>query len=99
MLSNLFGTIIMLALAIMLYCVWFTFSLRKLVPGGVIGRNWSLLTALVLLFAAGYAVTPVIAKLSDDVLRIATASIFLFGAAYVLVTLRLMHSIIKSLSA
>ncbi len=96
-LDNLFGILIMLALAVMLYSVWMVFSMKKLVSGGLIGRRWRMLTGLILLFAAGYAVTPVIADLSDEYLRIAVAGIFLFGAMYVLVTLQLLEAIIRSL--
>jgi hypothetical protein len=97
--NNLFGTLIMLALAVMLYSLWLVFSLKKLVPGGVIGRRWKMLTGLVVLFAAGYAVTPMISQLSDDYLRIAVAGIFLFGSIYVLITLQLLQAIIRSLTA
>jgi hypothetical protein len=96
-LGNLFGILIMLALAVMLYSLWMVFSMRKLVGGGVIGRRWTMLTGLILLFAGGYAVTPLIAQLSGNYLRIAVAGIFLFGSVYVLVTLQLLEAIIRSL--
>jgi len=48
----------MAAIVVMVYCLYLVLSLIKNVPGGVVGKTWDTLTALVGLITAGYFVTP-----------------------------------------
>ena len=86
------------AMVVMLYALWQVISLRGQVPGGVVGRTWNILTALVALFAVGYVAMPFLGELSPEILRLAVAGIFLFGAIYVVVTIRLIHRVIQVLA-
>ena len=86
------------SIAIMFYCLWLTLSLKKRVPGGIIGSRWNLLTALVILFSAGYLTVPFFHKLPPEFINLIVGFIFLFGAIYVLITIRLIFSVITALT-
>lgn len=86
------------AIAVMLYCLVLAFSLRKDIPGGLVSKQWRVLELLVVLFTLGYLATPFAASLSEGTLRLIVSLIFLFGAIYVVITVKLIHRIIKALS-
>ena len=86
------------AIAVMLYCLFLVYSLRKDIPGGLVSKQWRVLELLVVLFALGYLATPFAASLSEETLRQIVSLIFLFGAIYVVITVKLIHRIIKALS-
>ncbi|HEN47367.1 MAG TPA: hypothetical protein ENI75_03270 [Mizugakiibacter sp.] len=83
---------------IMLYALFRVIRLKKEVPGGIVGHTWNLLLGLVVLFAVGYVAMPFLGELSQEVLRLVVALIFLFGAIYVVLTIRLIHRVIQILS-
>ena len=87
---NLF--ILVIAVGIMLYALWMVMSLKKELPGGMIGRNVNYLFALVAFFAVGYVFVPFLGELSVDVMLLA------FGAVYVVVTINLIRNTIRILS-
>jgi len=95
--ANLIGAINLGAIAVMLVCMYFVFALRSKIPGGVVGKQWRLLTVLVTLFTLGYFVTPFFTLLPANIINLIVALIFLFGAIYVLVTVRLIYRIIEEL--
>lgn len=88
-----------LAILVMFYCLWLVVSLGKGVPGGVVGRAWRTVRTLVALFAIGFLVTPFFGLLSPDLMKLIVSVIFLFGAVYVVITVRLIHRIIEELAA
>jgi len=69
------------------------------VPGGIVGKKWNFLMALVSLFTVGYLSTPFFGIIPEDVLRLIVSGIFFFGAIYVVITVKLIYQIIKELSA
>lgn len=85
------------AVFIMLINLFFTVSMRSHVKGGVIGKRWNYMTLLVLMFAGGYFILPFIGTMTVETLRIMVSLIFFFGALYVMITLRMIYSIIKEL--
>lgn len=85
------------AILIMFYCLWLTLKLKSSIPGGLVGKKWGTLTALVSLFTLGYLATPFFSQLPEDVLRLIVALIFLFGAIYVVTTVKLIHTVITEL--
>jgi hypothetical protein len=91
--------ILALAIIVMLYCLWLVLTLKSKVPGGVVGTSWRTLTMLVVLFAFGYAALPFFGDLPESTMRMVVALIFLFGAFYVAITIRLIYKIIEELSA
>jgi hypothetical protein len=56
------------------------------------------LAAIVVMFTAGYLVTPFFPLLPAAVIGPIVALIFLFGAIYVLITVRLIHRVITELA-
>ncbi|MDR3391534.1 MAG: hypothetical protein P4L77_07325 [Sulfuriferula sp.] len=86
------------AILIMFYCLYLALSLKSSIPGGMVGKRWNFLTILVVLFTIGYLTTPFFDQLPDDVLRLMVSGIFLFGAIYVVVTVRLIFNIIRELT-
>jgi len=87
------------AILVMLFCLVTVYRLRASVPGGVVGRQWSLLTTLVTLFTLGYFVTPFFDRLPNDIIHVVVALIFFFGAVYVLITIRLIYRIIEEVTS
>lgn len=86
------------AIAVMLVCLYMVLSLRAGVPGGVVGRKWRFLTLLVVMFTAGYLVTPFFDQLPAEAIRLIVSLIFFFGAVYVLITVRLVYTVIRELA-
>lgn len=95
---TLIFTINIAAIVVMLVCLATVFKLRANIPGGVVGKQWGILTFLVTLFTAGYFVTPFFAGLPTDVMNLVIALIFFFGAIYVLITVRLIYRIIEEMT-
>ncbi|MGE0358598.1 MAG: hypothetical protein AB7P08_16980 [Burkholderiales bacterium] len=87
-----------LAILVMFYCLWLVLSLRKNVPGGVVGSTWKTLTSLVILFTLGYLVTPFFSLLPAVLTNVIVSLIFLFGAIYVVITVKLIYRIIEELA-
>jgi len=85
------------AILVMFYCLWLTFKFKSSIPGGVVGKKWSLLTSLVAMFTVGYLATPFFNQLPMEVQQLLVAVIFLFGAIYVAITVRLIHTVITEL--
>jgi hypothetical protein len=86
------------AILVMAYCLWLVVSLKANVPGGIIGKRWNLLMGLVMLFTAGYLTTPFFSALPEDVLRLIIGVIFLSGALYVVLTVKLIYRVIQELT-
>jgi hypothetical protein len=83
---------------IMIYCLYLVISLKKDLPGGIIGSKWNFLMGLVVLFTIGYLMLPFFDAIPEDILRLIVACIFFFGALYVAITIKLFFRIIKELS-
>lgn len=87
------------AILVMLFCLVTVYRLRASVPGGVVGKQWKLLTTLVTLFTLGYFVTPFFDRLPTGIIHVMVALIFFFGAIYVLITVRLIYRIIEEVTS
>jgi hypothetical protein len=92
------SAISVLAILVMFYCLYLVLSLRRNVPGGVVGNTWRTLTALVVLFTLGYLVTPFFGLLPPILMKVIVSLIFLFGAIYVVITVKLIYRIIEELA-
>jgi len=95
---NLATALTWLSIAVMLFALFRVLNLKREMPGGVVGKQWSNLTALVVLFAAGYVAIPFLDELSKELLQLVVAGIFLFGAIYVLITINLIVAVVRVLS-
>ena len=99
MTSTLILSINIAAIAVMLFCLATVFRLRANIPGGVVGKQWGILTTLVTLFTTGYFVTPFFTSLPAEIMAVVVALIFFFGAVYVLITVRLIYRIIEEMTS
>jgi len=86
------------AIVVMLYCLYQVISLKKQIPGGVVGKKWNTLSILVVLFTLAYLATPFLDQIPAETLGLFISAIFFFGAIYVLITIKLIHTIIRALS-
>ncbi|MBI4808816.1 MAG: hypothetical protein HY799_07725 [Nitrosomonadales bacterium] len=86
------------ATLVMFYCLYLVLSLKSSIPGGMVGKHWNFLTLLVVLFNIGYLTTPFFDQLPNEIIRLVASCIFLFGAVYVAVTIRLIFNIIRELT-
>lgn len=86
------------SIAVMLFALYRVISLKREIPGGMVGKNWNYLMGLVILFAGGYVAIPFLGELSKELLQLAVAGIFLFGAIYVVITINLIMNVIRVLS-
>ena len=86
------------AIIVMFYCLFLVLSLKKNVPGGMIGKKWNFLMTLVVLFTFGYISTPFFGMIPEGILRLIVGFIFFFGAIYVVITVKLIYNIIMTLS-
>lgn len=85
------------AIVIMFYCLYLVFSLKSSIPGGVVGKQWSLLTLLVSIFTVGFLATPFFDQIPENLLRLLVGVIFLAGSIYVMTTIRMVYNIIREL--
>ena len=88
--------IFILAAIFMAYCMFLVITLRKQFSGGLVGKYWKSLTILVVIFTLGYVALPFFSMVPENVLRLTVAGVFLFGAFYVLITIKLIKSIIEA---
>ncbi len=86
------------AILIMFYCLYLVLSLKSSIPGGMVGKHWNFLTMLVSLFSIGYLTTPFFDQLPVNIQHLVVSFIFVFGAIYVLVTVRLIFNVIRELT-
>ena len=86
------------AIVVMFYCLGLVLTLRKNIPGGVVGNTWKTLTSLVILFTLGYLVTPFFGLIPPILVNVLVSLIFFFGAVYVVITVKLIYRIIKELT-
>ena len=86
------------AILVMLYCLYLVLALRRDVPGGMAGKRWNFLVTLVTFFTVGYLSSPFFGMIPEKLLRLIVQFIFFFGAIYVVVTVKLIHRIIRELT-
>lgn len=86
------------AIVLILYGLVLALRYRASMPGGVVGRHWRTLVLLVCLFTVGYVLLPFAGLLSEAWLRTIIALVFLFGALYVIITVRLIRQIVLELT-
>jgi hypothetical protein len=87
------------AILVVLYALFLTVSLRPRVPDGLVGRWWTTLTLLVVLFTVGFLASPFLWDLPPANQQLVVALVFLFGALYVVLTIRILHGVIRELSS
>lgn len=88
-----------LAILLMAYNTFITFRLRSRLIGGVVRARWNVLSTLVLVFLIGFILSPLLLVLNIpvDYLILAMLSVFLLGAVFVLLVVRVVGDILQAL--
>lgn len=86
------------AAAVMLFCLFQVIKIGKQFSGGLVGKQWRYLIWLVVLFTFGYIALPFFGKLPPETMQLVVSFVFLFGAVYVLITIKLIKKVVDVLS-
>jgi len=95
MMLELFYVVTGLALATMVAALALVLRLRRLTRGGAIGRVVNLMLVLIVLFTLGYLVAPWMPHLPVTASLFLSAFVFLFGALFVVVVLRVIENLVR----
>ncbi len=94
MLTFVYYLVIAFAIITMMYSLWLAQKLRRITRGGKIGRVVNVLTAFIILFTAGYLLSPLFPSLPRDFGLIVMAMVFLLGALFVSLVLWIIKALI-----
>lgn len=83
------------SILVMLYALYSAFVLRDKVPGGKVKSTWNFLTGLIVMFSAGYLTTPFFRLLPNEIKDVLVGVIFLAGAVFVLIVVKLFYKIVE----
>jgi hypothetical protein len=95
--NNLFLALSISAIIVMLYAFYSVMMLRKKIPGGVVRKTWNILAGLIVLFTVGYLSTPFFPMLPPSVKDLLVGVIFLFGAVFVVIVIKLFYKVVSDL--
>jgi len=95
--EQLFLSLSLLAIVVMLYALYKVMSLRNKIPGGVVRKTWDLLAAMIGGFSLGYLATPFFPMLPQVAKDLLVGVIFLFGAIFVVVVINLFFKVVSDL--
>ena len=85
------------AIVVMLYALYSSFTLKSKIPGGKVKATWNILTGLIVMFTIGYLATPFFRLLPQEFKDILVGIIFLAGAIFVVIVIKLFYKIIEDL--
>ncbi len=92
---TIFYAVIALAVAVMIAALMLVLRLRRIARGGRIGRVLNILAAFIVFFLLGYLAAPFAPSLPSSAAHLLTAVVFLFGAVFVVIVLRLIEELVK----
>ncbi len=93
----LFLVLSVAAILVMLYALYSAFTLKGKIPGGKVKSTWNVLTSLIIMFTVGYLATPFFRLLPPDIKDVLVGVIFLAGAIFVVIVIKLYGKIIEDL--
>ncbi len=93
----LFLVLSVLSIVVMLYALYSAFILRHKVPGGKVKSTWNFLASLIVLFSVGYLSTPFFRLLPQELKDVLVGVIFLAGAIFVLIVIKLFYKIVEDI--
>jgi len=85
------------SILVMLFALYSAFVLRDKVPGGKVKSTWNFLSGLIVMFSAGYLTTPFFRLLPNDIKDMLVGVIFLAGAVFVLIVVKLFYKIVEDI--
>ncbi len=95
--ETLFLVLSVMAIVVMFYALFSALTLRKKIPGGKVKATWNVLAGLIGMFTAGYLATPFFQLLPGDIKDILVGVIFLAGAVFVVIVIKLFFKIVEDL--
>jgi hypothetical protein len=95
--ENLFLLLSIAAILVMVYALYSALTLKSKIPGGKAKSTWNVLTSLIMIFTVGYLATPFFRLLPLEVKDILVGLIFLAGAIFVVIVIKLYFKIIEDL--
>jgi hypothetical protein len=95
--ETLFLVLSVAAILVMLYALYSSFALKSKVPGGKVRETWNILSGLIVLFTVGYLSTPFFRLLPQEVKDLVVGVIFLAGAIFIVIVIKLFFKIIEDL--
>ncbi len=93
----LFLTLSVAAILVMLYALYSALALKSKVPGGKVKSTWNVLTSLIVIFTVGYLATPFFRLLPPEIKDVLVGVVFLAGAIFVVIVIKLYFQIIEDL--
>ena len=87
------------AIVVMGLDVYLAFKLKRAILGGEVGKKWTLLTTLLVVFFVCYLASPLVLvfDLGIDVMGILVFFVFLFGAVFVWVVIGIIRDTLSFL--
>ncbi len=95
--ETIFLVLSIASIVIMFYALYSALVLRNKVPGGTVRSTWGVLTGLIVMFSVGYLSTPFFRMLSQDIKDLLVGVIFLAGAIFVVIVIKLFYRVIEAL--
>lgn len=95
--KELFLLLSIAAILVMMYALYSSFALKSKVPGGKVKETWNILTGLIVMFTIGYLTTPFFRMLPQEIKDILVGVIFLAGAVFVVIVIKLFYRIVEDL--
>lgn len=93
----LFLVLSVTAIAVMFYALFSALALRKKIPGGKVKSTFTVLVSLIVMFTVGYLATPFFQLLPQSIKDILVGVIFLAGAIFVVIVIKLFFKIVEDL--
>ncbi len=87
------------AILVMAFDVFHALKLKRAILGGEVGKKWTLLTTLVVVFFVGYLLSPLVLvfDLGIEVMSVLVFAVFLFGAVFVWVVIGIIRDTLSFL--
>jgi hypothetical protein len=93
----IFLALSVLSIGVMLYALYMALILRHRVPGGKVRSTWNVLSGLIVMFTVGYLSTPFFRLLPPELKDVLVGVIFLAGAIFVIIVIKLFFNIIEDI--
>lgn len=91
----LFIVLSVVSILVMFYALYCAFLLKDRIPGGKVKSTWNFLAGLIVVFSIGYLSTPFFRMLSPEIKDLLVGAIFLAGAVFVVIVVKLFYKIVE----
>ncbi|HUJ17702.1 MAG TPA: hypothetical protein VL197_06890 [Nitrospirota bacterium] len=85
------------SIVVMFYALYSALVLSSRVPGGKVKSTWNILSGLIVMFSVGYLSTPFFRLLDPALKDVLVGVIFLAGAIFVVIVIKLFFKIVEDI--